>query len=213
VICRFRAAAALVFLCAAVSPAAAQSRIELGAGVSWISGFGAGGIDAQLTRNPATGSTPLTLFATDSRVRPAAAIAVRAGLYLTRRLEIEAIGEYARPVLRTTISSDFEGATGTTAESRLTSVIAGGSLLYHFGAARLTPFAFGGAGWMRQLDEDNVMLVTGAEVHGGAGVTYRIDRHFALRGDGGVSMRRKSIAFDDARHVLLRLGGSVSYRF
>ena len=61
----------LVCLAAALavaSPAAAQSRFEISGGVTWTGGFDAGGLHAQETRNPSTGTTPLTLFRTSSRV-------------------------------------------------------------------------------------------------------------------------------------------------
>ncbi|HEY2432136.1 MAG TPA: outer membrane beta-barrel protein [Vicinamibacterales bacterium] len=204
--------AALLCLCVA-APVLAQSRIEFGFGVSWSGGFDAGGADAQLTRNPATGSSPLTLFSTTSRVEAALAMTASAGLYLTRHFEIEATADYSRPVLTTAISGDFEQATGDTAESRSKLLVAGGSVLYHFGAARLTPFVFGGAGWLRQLDEDNAILVTGGELHGGAGVKYRLNRHFALRGDGGVSAREKSLSFDESRRIQPRASGGILYRW
>lgn len=193
--------------------AAAQSRFEAGAGVAWIGGMDAGGSDALLTRNPGTGSSPFALFDTASRVSAAAGLTATVGMRLTPRFAVEAFGEYSRPVLRSTISSDFEGATGTTAASRLTSLLVGGSAVYHFRGGRLAPFVSGGGGWLRQLDEDNVTLVTGPEAHGGVGVTYRVDRHFALRGQGGVSVREKSIAFEEKRHAVGMFGGSLLYRF
>lgn len=194
-------------------PASAQSRLEMGAGVTWNGGFDAGGSDALLARNPATGSSPFVLFNTASRVNAAPGLTATIGVRLTSRLVLEASGEYSRPVLRSTISSDFEGATGTTAESRLTSLVLGGSALYDLRGRRLTPFVYGGGGWSRQLDEDNVMLVTGPELHGGAGVRYRLDRHFAVRGQGGVSVREKSLTFEQKWRALAVFSGSLLYRF
>jgi hypothetical protein len=193
--------------------AAAQSRFEIGGGVSWTGGFDAGGANALLTRNPATGSSPLALFDTSSRVNAAPGATVSVAYFLTRAFAVEATADYSRPVLQTTIANDFEGATGTTAQSRLRSIEVGGSLLYHFGAARLTPFVFGGAGWMRQLDENDVMLVTGTELHAGGGVKYRVDRHVALRVQAGASERDKSIAFADGRRVLPAVSAGVVYRW
>jgi hypothetical protein len=201
---------AILFLAA---PASAQSRFELGAGLTWTGGFDAGGQDALLTRDPASGSAPLVLFDTSSRVNAAPGAGISLGFYVTPHFAVEAVAEYSRPVLRTTISSDFEGATGTTADSRLTSLVVGGSARFHFGAARLAPFVFAGAGWTRQLNDDNVMLVTGLELHGGGGLTYRLDRHFGLRAQAGVSAREKSIAFVDKRRALPAASGSLLYRF
>ena len=207
------AASAIAAALLASASASAQSRFEIGIGVTWNGGRDAGGSDALLARNPGTGSSPFVLFNTASRVNAAPGVAATIGVRLTPRVVIEACGEYSRPVLRSTISSDFEGATGTTAESRLTSLVLGGSAVYSARGRRLAPFVFGGGGWSRQLDEDNVMLVTGPELHGGAGVTYRLDRHFAVRGQGGVSVREKSITFDEKWRALAVFSGSLLYRF
>jgi Outer membrane protein beta-barrel domain len=195
------------------SPALAQSRFEIGAEATWTGGFDAGGLDALETRNPSTGTTPLTLFGTSSRVKPAPGAAVRGAFYLTPRLAVEGFAEYTRATLQTTIVSDFEAATGTEAENTIASYLFGGSVRYHFGAARLTPFVSAGAGWLRQLDEDRVTVVSGPELHAGGGVTYRLSPHFNLRVDAGVSSREKSIAFEEKRRTLPAVGASLVYRF
>lgn len=202
-----------LLVCAtAANQAAAQSRIELGAGLTWTGGFDAGGLDA-LEARPTAGTVPLTLFGTSPRLEGAAGATASVGVYLSANLAIEGAAEYARPVLRTPIVADFEGATGTTVESRLKSFVASGTVLYHFGTARLAPFVLVGGGWVRQLDEDNVMLVTGGEAHAGGGLRYRIDRHFAVRGDLSATAREKSIAFDEKRRVLPRVGVRLAYRW
>jgi hypothetical protein len=203
----------LVSAFVAAAPASAQSRIEIGAGLTWTGGFDAGGSAAQLTRNPATGSLPLTLFDMHARVLAAAGASATIGVGITSRVAVEVTADYSRPVLRSTITSDFEAATGTTAESRLTSLVVGGSGRYRFASTRLAPFAYGGAGWSRQLDQDNVMLVTGLELHGGAGVIYGLDRHFALRGQGGVTIREKAIAFEERRRIQPQASGGITYRW
>jgi hypothetical protein len=198
---------------AAAIPAAAQSRLEFGAGISRSGGFEAGGRDALESRNPTSGTVPLTLFGTSAGLGSSAGVTGSAALYLTKNLAVEATAEYARPVLQTRIVTDFEGATGTTVESRLRSFIAGGSVLYHFGASRVAPYVLAGAGWMRQLDEENVLLVTGAEAHAGGGLRYRLDRHFAVRGDLSATAREKSIAFEEKRRVLPRVAVRLTYRW
>lgn len=198
---------------ALAAPASGQSRFEIGAGVTWSGGFDAGGSDALLTRNLATGSSPFTLFDMSARVNAAPGVTATVGVHVGSRLMLEATADYSRPVLRSTISNDFEHATGTTAESRLTSLVVGGSAVYSVHPARLAPFVFGGGGWLRQLDGDNVMLVTGAELHGGGGVRYRLNRHFGLRGQGGVSVRQKTIAFEANRRTQPQAFGGLTYRW
>lgn len=195
------------------APAFAQSRFELSAGVTRTGGFDAGAKDPELTRNPGALTTPLTLFDVNARVETAFGAVARATLFVTSHLAVEGLAEYSRPVLRATFSSDFEGATGNEARSTLTSLLFGGSLLYHFGGRRVTPFVSGGVAWERQLDEARVMLVTGAEVHAGGGVRYALTRHVGLRAEGGVSSRERSIAFAAARRVLPVVSMGLGYRF
>jgi len=210
---RRRCGLVLVLASFAVAPPVfAQSRFEIGGGVTWTGGFDAGGLDALETR-PGAGSTPLTLFATDSRVTAAAGVRAHAAWFLTPRLAIEGAGEYSRPALETTISNDFERATGSVAEIDVASYVFGGSVLLHFGARRLVPFVFVGAGYLRQLDGDGTGAVTGAEFHGGGGVKYALSSRVGLRVDGGISSRDTSMAFEVKRRTLPVIGASVAYRF
>lgn len=204
---------ATVVMLLAATPAFAQSRFEVGAAASWTGGFDAGGLDALETRNPSTGTSPLILFGTSSRVEGAPGAIARATFFVTPRLAVEGALEYERPTLHTTILADFEGAIGTEADNTISSYLFGGSVLYHFGGARLTPFVSGGAGWLRQLDESRVTAVSGTEIHAGGGVRYRLTPHVALRADVGVSSREKSIAFENKRRTVPVVSGGLTYRF
>jgi hypothetical protein len=208
-----RALAIVGALLIVARPAVAQSRFELGASVTWTAGFDAGGSDALETRNPATGSSPLTLFDTSSRQESVVGGAATAAFFVTSRLAVEGFAEYGRPTLHVTISNDFEGATGTAAGSRLSSLVFGASVLYHFSAGRLAPFVEGGAGRLRQLDEDAVVLVTSTEVHAGGGMKYRLSRRFSLRAEAVASSRARSVAFDDRRHTVPVVSGGLVFRF
>jgi outer membrane protein with beta-barrel domain len=203
----------VVLLAALAQPAAAQSRFEIGAGATWTGGFDAGGLDALETRNPSTGTSPLTLFATSSEVEPAAGVTARAAIFLTRRLAVEGFAEYGRPTLRTTILNDFEGATGSEATHTIASYLFGGTALFHFGGGRLMPFVSGGAGYLRQLDDEGTSVVSGTELHGGGGIKYRLSRHVLLRADAGVSSRDKSVAFEEKRRTVPQIAAAIAYRF
>jgi len=202
-----------MILLLAATPAYAQSRFEIGAAVTWTGGFDAGGVDALETRNSSTDKTPFTLFETSSRVTDAPGVAARVGFFITPRLAVEAVVEYGRPMLETTISNDFEDATGTEASGRISSYVLGGSVLYHFGAARLVPFVSAGAARLRQLDDAEISLVTATELHAGGGVKYRLSRHFGLRADAGVSSRDKSLAFEGKRRTVPVFAAGLAYRF
>ena len=203
----------VALLAALAQPAAAQSRFEIGAGATWTGGFDAGGLDALETRNPSTGTSPLTLFSTSSDVEPAAGVTARAAIFVTRSVAVEGFAEYSRPTLRTTILDDFEQASGSEAANTIGSYVFGGTVLFHFGGGRLTPFVSGGAGYLRQLDEEGTSVVTGTELHGGGGIKYRLSRHFLLRADAGVSSRDKSVAFEEKRRTVPQIAAAIAYRF
>jgi len=202
----------LSVMLAMASPALAQSRAEISGGVTWTGGFDAGGTDATLSRG-AAGATPLTLFSTSSRVRPAVGASGRVAFFVTPQLAVEGSLEYSRPSLETAFSNDFEQATGTQATIGIASYLFGGSALYHFGGARLVPFVSAGGGWLRQLDQDRVNVVDGPELHAGGGVKYRLSSSFGLRVEAGVSSREKTVSFEDKRRTVPVVSGGVTYRF
>jgi Outer membrane protein beta-barrel domain len=205
-------ALALAVVLLLARPALAQTRFEIGASATWTAGYDAGGTDALLTR-PSVGSPPLTLFATDSRVDAAPGVRAHAAWFVTRRVAVEGIVEYSRPKLRTTILDDFESATGTDAVGAINSYVFGGSVLYHFGGARLVPFVSAGVGAVRQLDEGQVNVITSVELHAGGGVKYCLSPHLALRGDLSVSSRDKSVAFEIKRRTLPVIAVGAAYGF
>jgi len=193
-------------------PVAAQSRFEVGGSATWTGGYDAGGTDALLTR-PGSGSSPLPLFQTESRLDGAAGVRAQAAWFLTRRLAVEGILEYSRPSLRTTILNDFETATGSEAAVGIRAYLFGGSVLYHFGRSRIVPFVCAGAGGLRQLDDEARNVTAGAEMHAGGGVKYRLSSRMALRIDAGASARDKSVGFEAKRRVVPVGGAGITYRF
>jgi hypothetical protein len=194
------------------SPARAQSPFEVSGAVTVTAGFDAGGKNADLTSNPAVPTAVLTVFQTQSRVGAAPGALARASFFITSHLAVEGVAEYSRPSLHAVLSHDIEGAADTDATTMVSSYAFLGSLTYEFGG-RLRPFVVGGAGRLRQLDETNIVLVTGAEWHTGGGVKYRLNRHWLLRGEADLSWREHAIAFDDAAHVLAQISGGLGYRF
>ena len=164
------------------------------------------------TGSPGT-TPPLTLFDQHSRVEAAPGLSARGTYFFTSHLGIEAAAQASRPTLRATISNDFENAAGTETVSRISSYVFGVSVLYRFGQGRLAPFAIAGGGRLRQLDDDNIALVTGTELHGGGGVSYRVSRHVGLRGDAVASSRERSLAFDNKRRTLPVISVSLAYGF
>jgi len=197
------------------SIAAAQPHagsLEISGGFVWTGGYAAGSAAANETRNPSTGSTPLTLFQTDSRVSAAPGANLRAGVHVTRRLIAEALFEYTRPRLRTELSADFEGAAAATADTVVSSYVIGASVVYELGGGRAVPFVAGGGGQVRQVPEGG-NVTTGGEGHASGGIRYGLTRSLGLRLEGGVSSRSKSAGFEQKRRSVITANAGVFWRF
>lgn len=191
-----------------------RGSFELSGGAAWTGGFDAGSaIEANETT---AGTAPLTLFLVDGKVKSAPGAAVQVGVYLGQRVSAEALFHYSRPILQAHITSDFESAPDTDAESTITSYLIGGSLLYHFSGGRLAPFVSGGAGYLRQLNEDNADLLTGTEIHAGGGLKYWMgtgSHRLGLRLEALASARSKAVAFEQKRRIVPSVVAGIAYLF
>lgn len=190
---------------------------EISAGGLWSGGFSFEPALANETRNPTTGTEPLTLFRGQPRLDGAEGAEAHLGMYLGRRLSIEGGLQFSRPPLTLRTSGDFESAPDTTAATAISQYVVDGSLLYHFGAGRLTPFASVGAGYLRQLLEDRSMVETGNEIHGAAGVKYWIGRgrRIGFRAEARASSRSGGVSLDGStkRRLVPTVSGGMAYLF
>ena len=196
--------------------AADAQTFEIGGSVAWTAGYDAGDLSAFETLNSSTGAPPLTLFTTSSKMRPAAGAEARVGVNLSSKVAIEGRFRISRPTLETHVADDYENADPVTAEETVTSYLVGGSLLYHFGSGAFVPFVAGGGSYLRELHEDNAVVLTGAEIHAGGGLKYWLgkgEHRFGLRIDAQASSRSKSIGFEDKRRLLPVFGAGVTYVF
>ena len=222
---RLRGIAALSLLLALPAAAAAQQpyvtsgahagKMEVSAAAAWTGGYDDGVAAAQLTRNPTTGSSPLTLFNANGRMQSGAGFEGRLGYYLSSRVSVEGTFQYTRPTLRVSLSNDFENAAPTDADVNVSTYIFGGSVLYHFGSGPFVPFVLGGAGYLRQLEEAASDATSGAEIHGGGGIKYWFGaaQRVGLRVDAQISSRSKSVGFEDKRRVVPSLSGGSAFLF
>jgi hypothetical protein len=74
----------------------------------------------------------------------------------------------------------------------------------------------GGAGYLRQLDEDNADVLTGNELHGGGGVKVWFGTgkgRLGVRVDARASSRSKSAGFEQKRRILPVVGAGLVYLF
>jgi hypothetical protein len=145
-------------------------RLQLGAGIGFLSGAALG--DADATLRSATSNDPYRLFATSSELGRTTALDLRAAVDLTRRFGLEAHALYGHPELRTDISGDVENAPAITAVERLDHYLIDGGVLITIDELRVKswqPFAVAGAGYLRQLHEGLTLTEEGHMFYVGGG--------------------------------------------
>jgi hypothetical protein len=171
--------------------------IELNLGGAWLAGVDFGSTGATLTRNQTVGAT-YTLFSTASTLGAALGAEGRVGYHLTRSISVEGAFLFARPSLETAISGDAEGAPGITARETISRFLVDVSGVLHLRSLRIgraVPFVLGGAGYLRELHEGQLLAETGHTYHLGAGakwplVTRRgVIRALGIRLDGRLYFR------------------------
>ena len=191
---------------------------ELSGGVVFVGGRDLGSLTADLTSN-AGGTT--TLFDTESRLKRAAGLIARLGIFVTRSLSVEAGLRYSQPVLEVRITDDFEAAEDTTVEETQNHYLFEGSAVWHFGTApfdgaRAVPFISGGVGYLRELHEGDALVEEGVEYHVGGGVKWWLGaarRKFGVRAEAGLSIRDGGFDTEDGRRVVPVAGASLVYLF
>jgi hypothetical protein len=196
-----------------------RGSVEVGGGVTFLPGFDMGSSTADLTTSAPT--TRFELFDTESRVGDFLGVNGRIGYYFSRSVSVEANVRFARPELSVDLSSDAESAADVTATETASHYVFSGSVLFDFrGAAfaggRAVPFVSGGAGYLRELHEGNLLVETGTEYHATAGLKYWFgagDNRFGLRVEGGVSVREKGFDDEDDHRLQPLVAAGLSYVF
>lgn len=185
---------AVVVACVLVPPAPALAqarpssspRIEVGGGGGVIGGIDLGGREATLLSNDATG-TPFRLFATDTRVRPAAHVEVRLGYRVSPRLTADARLTVSRPELRVSLSGDAENAAAVDATNNLTEYVLEGGAMWRLASdarRRWIPFVSGGAGVVRHVHDGRALVEDAAEGYAGGGALYTFGPSSTVRRTG-----------------------------
>ena len=209
----------------AASPTGATStgRIEVGVGIEWLGQTSIGAIDA--TETTPTGS-PAVLFSTSSVLAGAVGLHAHVGVRVTNALEAEVVASRAKPQLRTTITNDIEAMTPVVATDDITQYVIGGGILWYLpfriGASGLLPFVDGSAAYLRQLHQGNTLVDTGQLYRVGGGVKYFFPRRtnaaswlkgYGIRGDAGLAVRLKGVAFDSSARYSPAATASIFMRF
>jgi hypothetical protein len=196
-------------------------RFEASLGVLWIGGQPLGASSANETQSAGT-STPL--FSTTSELASAAGLDGRIGVRVTRSLVAEAEASYLKPQLRVAISGDTEGAAALTATEAIQQFTVGAGVLWYLPnrgwSTRLAPFAMAGAGYLRQLHEQNTLVETGSFIQFGGGATYLVcpqprfhTKGIGVRADLRALRRSKGVAFDGGGRTAPAFGVSAFVRF
>ena len=131
----------------------------------------------------------------------------RIGFVVTPALVVEGGFRFTRPVYQVRVSGDAEGAADTTVEETLSQYVFDGSVVWQFTRAafaggRAVPFVFGGAGYLRELHEEDALVEEGLEYHAGGGLKWWFGqgrRRFGVRGEAGISIRDGGFDFKDGR--------------
>jgi hypothetical protein len=227
--CGRRSLAVALIVCAGAlawpRPAAAQPRLEVGASGAWWDGYALGDRRAAITGPQMPTGSPVTLFDTSSTVLPGPGAEVRIGWRLLRGVYAEATGGLGVNDLETRLSNDVEQAPATTVATTLTQItIEGGGLVevatLRMAGGHLVPFASGGAGYLRQVHEDRVLIETGRTIYVGGGVKWRssatkprgLVQRLSVRADARLVSRTAAVDIDDTRRNYITVSAGVLLR-
>jgi hypothetical protein len=221
-----RASFITVLLALSASSVAAQTdpplhRLQLAAGIGFVSGASLGDADADLRSS--TSSDPYRVFATSSRLAGATILDLRAGLDLTTRFGVEAHALYGHPELRTNVTGDVEDAPSVTATERLDHYVIDGGIVVKFDEFRVggwQPFAVGGAGYLRQLHEGLTVTEEGLVFYVGGGARRTLFtrpsgllRALGARVDVRLNILSGGITVEDTTRNHLATSGSLFVSF
>ena len=210
-------------LAAAQGPADVQRhRFEAAAGGVWLGGASLGAGDAELRGNRVP-ADEFRLFSADTRAMAAPGFDARVGFWLTRTMAVEGGLVIARPVLRTSITSDVEGAPPLEVEERLDQYFFDGSVVLLLDALRFgatVPFVSGGAGYLRQLHEGRTLVESGQVYHAGGGLRHWLRtrrtgrlRGFGVRVDGRLYVLASGVRLEDGPRTHGALSGALFVTF
>jgi hypothetical protein len=209
----------------APSTAQAQPRLEITAGGAWWDGYDLGQRRASITGPQAPTGQDVTLFDTDVAIRPGPGAEVRVGWRLFRGVYAEATGGIGVNEVEARVSGDIEQAPAVTLSSTLTQITIDGGAVVELPALRtpagnLVPFVAGGAGYLRQVHEDRVLIETGRTFHVGAGVKWRspalrprgLVQRLIVRADARLVSRSGGVDVGDERRNYITVSGGVGVR-
>lgn len=211
---------ALVLLAAA--PCRAQStssgRLEVSGGIRWMGPAGFGRADAA---ESTLGGTTRPLFSTETTLDASAGAQGSVSVRVARGLRLEAAAAYNPTGLSVRITGDPEVTASATASAPVSQILVEAGVVRELRRrGRLTPFATGGVGYLRQLNDGRTLIETGTSFYGGAGLYYvRESAHprrlkaTGVRADVRAEFLRGGVAPDRSTRVVPAVTAAFFARF
>jgi hypothetical protein len=194
-------------------------RIDLAVGARWTGGAA---FDPRDAVESTSAGGRYVLFTSASELGASIAPEVRLGVRLTPVLNVEAAFYIDKADLETRLASDVENIPDFTARESVSQTAFEVGLTAQFPRWALggaVPFISGGAGFMRELHENDYIAESGAVYYVGGGLTAVLRqttgpiKALGVRGDVRTTVRSGGVAFDDAATVAPALGISFFTRF
>jgi len=187
-------------------PALRVHRFTVAAGLIVTGGYPLGDRTAEFRRNATGPPSPFMLFRADARMSGSTSAEGRVGFAVTRILSVEVGATYGKPQLAVTIAQDPEADGAPVVAEKISQLTIDVSGIYQISQLRLgsraRPYVMGGAGYLRQLHEDRLLVETGRIIHLGGGVRYWLrgggdtGRAFGVRADVRFVHRTNGIDFE-----------------
>jgi hypothetical protein len=197
----------------------------------FVGAFGLGGVDfgssaALLTANQPS-SPDFVLFKSATSVGVGFGLDARLAFNLTRTFAVEAGLVWSRSTVSSRITSDAEDVPAVTLTQSLDTYFVDVSGVVHlnaltFAGGRGLPFVAAGAGYLRQLDDNALLVDTGQVYHAGGGVKFLLRqrrrgfiRGVGLRADARVYVRTAGLELvkDTTRRATWAASAGLLVRF
>lgn len=207
------------FITTTASAQTAAGRLEVAGGLRWN---GATTFAEMAATETSVGGQRLTLFKSRSALESSPGVEARVGFALAALFEAEAAVSYNTRQLRTDITADFEGAQAVAVSEPIKQFIVQGGLvmpLRMVGSLRVTPFASGGAGYLRQLHEGQTLIESGLTYYVGGGVNVLLRsgagriKTTGLRADVRAQFLADGVAPGGGTYAVPAAGASLFVRF
>lgn len=206
-----------IALCAQVP---VEPRVDIGGGVHWAGAITFPVIASEQTR---VGGGRRTVFRTETRLDASPGLDARVGVVIAPALQMEATASMAKTHLSTAIIDDVEGIPDRSVRAPVTQyLVEAGFLLrpYRWQHGRWSPFASAGAGYLRHVNDGNLLVENGRSYYVGGGAEYHLQGSSGRRAKGAgfradlkARILRGGVSPDSDSRTVPVAGASLFVRF